>query len=70
MLENGPGDLVSTLRGTDIGSNEEIQSVAVRRFGARCGGHSGARGDRPRHDRGTHALRAPCDERALPGEFR
>jgi hypothetical protein len=36
VLENGPCDLVSTLRGTDIGSNEEIQSVAVRPFGSLC----------------------------------
>jgi len=29
-LENGPGDLVSTIRGTDIRSNEEIESITVR----------------------------------------
>jgi hypothetical protein len=68
-LENGPGDLVSTIRGTDICPNEEIESIAVRTFGARGGCHSGARGNKPRHDRGAHAMCAPCDESAPPGEF-
>src|SRR5258706_11408041 len=69
-LENGPGDRMSTIRGTDICPNEEIESIAMRTFGARCSCHSGARGDQPRHDRGTYALRAPCDERAPADELR
>jgi len=46
-LENGPGDLLSIIRGTDICPNEAIEGIAVRTFGARGGCHSGARGDDP-----------------------